>query len=133
LARQLSPVGFGLFVTALTFAQLLADFSELGVNSGSMNFVAKASDEEKKRLIKNSLFLKIGLTGLIGIIVLILAYPISLLAFRNLAMLPFVQISAIACLLLAMISWTQTILQTESRFSFQRLLTLQQIHLDLLR
>jgi O-antigen/teichoic acid export membrane protein len=116
LARQLSPVGFGLFVTALTFAQLLADFSELGVNSGSMNFVAKASDEEKKRLIKNSLFLKIGLTGLIGIIVLILAYPISLLAFRNLAMLPFVQISAIACLLLAMISWTQTILQTESRF-----------------
>ncbi len=116
ITRSLNPIGFGLFVTALAFAQMLADFSELGINPSSLNFVAKSSGKEKLLLIKNSFLLKVFVTGIVSLFVYLLSGPIANIVFKNGDMIPFVQLSAIGGFLLALVAWSQSIFQSEKRF-----------------
>ena len=116
LTRSLEPIGFGVFITALTFAQMVADFSELGVNPGSLNYLGRAKASEKNLTLKASLFLRLATSGFAAIFVFCFAKQFALIVFNNLEIVPFIQISAIGALFLSLIAWSQNIFQIESRF-----------------
>lgn len=58
LARNLGPAGFGLVSVAITTFILIADITDLGVNTGIINFVSKYS---KSNLQKSYRFMKLAL------------------------------------------------------------------------
>jgi O-antigen/teichoic acid export membrane protein len=115
LTRNLSVADFGLFITALTFSQLVSDLFEMGINPATLNYVS-SQPQEKLKFIKGSLVIKLIISILVGLGTFLLSYPISLLIFNKSAIIPYIQISSIGIMLLIISAWGQTVLQGEKRF-----------------
>jgi O-antigen/teichoic acid export membrane protein len=118
LTNNLGPAQFGLFITALVFSQLVIDMFELGVNSATINYVSSTTGLEKNKYILTSLLLKVVIAALVSLGVLFLSSSISSIFFKNIAMIPFVQISAIGIFLMIIVNWAQSFFQAEKKFIF---------------
>lgn len=112
----LTPGEFGLYVSALTFIQLLVDGFELGINPAILNFIPGSSSEEQKSIIKSSFLLKLIIGLILFLVVLIFARPISLNIFNNNYILPLVRISSIGIIFVMIIFWGQVIFQSRKQF-----------------
>lgn len=116
LARNLEPLEFGLLITALTFTQLVLDGSELGVNPALINFIAKSGEGKEKVFLNATFALKLIAALSVSIAVFFFSLPISQLIFRNEAIAPYIQISSLGILFLAIAGWGQTFFQAKRRF-----------------
>ena len=87
LARILMPELFGLYSLALSIALVLMTFTDLGVNLALTRYVANALSKKNKSKARQyfRLFLKIkiGLSLILGTILLILAHPLSIYIFKK--------------------------------------------------
>ena len=116
LTRNLSSESFGLFITAFTFSQLLADLFEFGINPATLTYTAAKSAKEKLDFLKTSFVLKSG-AGLLLLGSIFFGAPlIADFAFQNDAILPYIRISAFGSFILLLLIWGQTLLNMENRF-----------------
>lgn len=122
LTRSLSTSDFGIFITALTFTQLITDMLELGVNPATLNFLSSRS--ESASLVKTSFNLKVGIGLLSGLLVFLLADYISILVFKNEAISPFIKASSVGIFLGMLVTWGQTVFQAQKRFPLASLVNL---------
>lgn len=116
LTRNLSPDHFGLFITAVTFSQLVSDLFESGINSALLNLLPRADEEKRKFILKAAFLLRIAISFPVAIIIFLAAPFISELVFNSSKMMPFIQISSIGILLLMFTSWFQAVFQSYHRF-----------------
>lgn len=116
LTRHLPISEFGLFITALTFSQLVTDLFELGVNPSALNFVSLAEWGIRQKFLKVSFVLKLLIAVSTGLSVLILAQPLAQVIFRSRPMVGFIQVSAVGVFIMMLLGWGQTVLQAQKRF-----------------
>lgn len=76
LARWLGPGGFGLYAASLAIAVIVTDSLELAISGSVVNFGAK-NNASSQKLIKLGLILKLTLGLGLGILVAVLAKPVS--------------------------------------------------------
>lgn len=123
LTRSLTPATFGLFITALTFSQLVTDLFELGINPAVINFVSSSFGQEKAALLKTSFLAKLIIALLISSLVFLLAPWISTIIFKSETIIPFIKFSALGIFLLMLLNWGQTVFQAEKRFVLSTLVS----------
>lgn len=116
LARNLSAAEFGLFITALTFTQLITDGFELGINPALINFIAKVKSDQEELFLKATFVLKTVIAASISAAVFFFALPLSQLIFKNETIAPYLQVSAIGIFLLILTSWGQISFQAKRKF-----------------
>lgn len=122
LTRSFSISDFGIFITALTFTQLITDMLELGVNPATLNFLS--AKPENVSIVKTSFNLKVGIGLLSGLLVFLLADNISILIFKNGAISPFIRASSIGIFLGMLVTWGQTVFQAQKKFPLASLVNL---------
>lgn len=119
VARGLSVPEFGVFSAVVNLVTIIASFSDIGISSGLVNFVAEAyAKKDYKRAqqyIKSALVLKLLTVSILAIIVLIFSSFVSnnFLATNNIKMAYWV-----SGLSVALIFWATfpSILQAQKRF-----------------
>lgn len=119
VARGLSIAGFGVFSAAVNLVTIIASFSDIGISSGLIKFIAEAfakkDIQEAKKYIKAALVVKLLTVSIIALIVIVFAPVVSskFLATSNITMAYWV-----AALSFALIFWGifPSILQAQSRF-----------------
>ncbi len=116
LSRGLSPAEFGLFITALTFAQLVTDLFELGINSAILNLLPGADLMQRGKILKAAFVLRIVTTCVVALAVFFGAPILSQLIFNSQQIVPFVALTALGIFLLSIASWMQTIFQAQGKF-----------------
>jgi O-antigen/teichoic acid export membrane protein len=81
VARGLSVSDFGIFSAALNLVVILASLSDIGISSGSVNFIAenlaKGDTKKANEYIKSSFIIRLGLVLAISFVVLLLAPLVS--------------------------------------------------------
>lgn len=80
LARSLGPADFGLLMIAVTTAVLIADITDLGINTGVVRFVSKALASSKGDAFE---YLKLGLIVKLLVWVVVLAGGLLLAPFAS--------------------------------------------------
>lgn len=119
IARGLSVPEFGVFSAVVNLVTIIASFSDIGVSSGLVNFVADAYSRKQyskvREYIKSALILKLLTVTTIAIIVFIFASYISknFLATNDITMAYWVSGLSVA---LAFWSIFPPILQAQKRF-----------------
>lgn len=116
LTRNLQPYEFGLLITALAFSQLVSDGFELGINPALMNFISKTPIEDERKYLKVTFVAKLIIGSFMALVTFIFASQISLLIFKTLNIVPYIQISALGVFLLTLIMWGQTAFQAKRKF-----------------
>ena len=116
LTRNLSTNEFGLIITALVFTQLIADVSEFGINTSTLNFVSSAAKKIRDKYISVTFILRVLISIIVSAALYFFANHISKLFFNTSNMTSFIQISSIGILLFMIISWGQGVFQAERRF-----------------
>lgn len=116
LARNLSVAEMGLFFTALTVIQLVADVADLGINSAILNFLPGKSPQRIEQLINASWQVKLIVSLAIGLGLITLASPISKMIFQNNEMIYLLQASPVGVFALLFIFWGQTVFQARGKF-----------------
>lgn len=116
LTKSLSPSDFGLFITAMAFAQLVTDTFELGLSPALIRFIPGASKVEKSQIIKTSLLLRVIISLVLGVAIFIFSKQISIIVFKNNAIDSLIQISVFGIILLSLVNWGQYIFQAERKF-----------------
>lgn len=116
LTRNLNTFNFGLFVTALTFTQLVSDFFEMGINAATLNFLTPSEGGKKMSYLKSLLITKAVTAFFVSIGVYLLAPFISTSILNNFQILPLIQISSIGIFLLMFILWLQVVYQADKNF-----------------
>jgi len=119
VARSLSVPEFGVFSAVVNLVTIIASFSDIGISSGLVNFVAEAQAKKDyksvQKYIKSALVLKLLTVSVLAIIVLIFASFISnnFLATSDIRMAYWV-----SGLSVALIFWAifPSILQAQKRF-----------------
>ena len=114
LTRSISVDEVGLFITALTFTQLVTDLFELGINPASINFLSQGN----KSFLKSSFLLKSLVAISVSALIFLMAGPIANFVFKNESITAYIQISALGIFFLQLLNWAQTIFQTEKRFGW---------------
>lgn len=115
LTRNLSAADFGLIVTALVFSQMVVDFSELGLNSALLTFGSKNSGGRNEYL-KASFVLRVAISLVIGLVIILFSNQIGELLFKSSLISKFLSVSALGIVLIAFISWLQSLLQSRLKF-----------------
>lgn len=116
LARNMSTIEFGLFITALTFTQLVTDGFEMGINPALINFIAKAKIEHEHLFLKVTFVLKVLIGTVVSAIIFCFSAPLSQLIFKSEEIRPYLQFSAFGVFFLFLTSWGQVIFQAKRRF-----------------
>lgn len=116
LTRTLTPADFGLFVTAMAFAQLLTDSFDLGLNPALISFIPGASLLEKKQIIKTSFILRFVISLVLGLFLFIFSKQVAEVIFKNNNIESLIQISVIGVILFSLVTWGQSVFQAERRF-----------------
>ena len=86
LLRTLKPEGFGTYSLALTIALFFVMISDMGVNQTLIRYVSHEVNRNKQKATAQFKYLfriKIILTSALSLLLLILAYPLSLYVFKN--------------------------------------------------
>lgn len=118
-ARYLGPSGFGIMTVALTVLTLTADMSDLGTNTGIVNFVSRYIKRKKIRAYR---YLKLGLQVklTVGLIVMILGVLLSSYIAGNVFAKPELtdplQIAFAGVMTLLVFSFIVSALQSFQRF-----------------
>lgn len=116
LTRVLTTVDFGLFITALTFAQLLGDLFELGINSAVLSFLPPSETNEKLSIIKASFLSKISVSIVLGVLVWLFSNSIALVVFKDSTIAPYIRVSSMGIILIILLNWGQIVFQGERKF-----------------
>jgi O-antigen/teichoic acid export membrane protein len=119
VARSLSVPEFGVFSAVINLVTIIASFSDIGISSGLVSFVAEAHGKKDyksvQKYIKSALVLKLLTVSILGIVVLIFSSYISnnFLATSDIRMAYWV-----SGLSVALIFWAifPSILQAQKRF-----------------
>jgi len=86
LARFLFPEGYGLFSIVLSVVMIFQTFADLGINMSLVRYLAVSVEKNKKAAssyFRYLLKIKVLLSLFFGVLLLVLAYPIAILVFKN--------------------------------------------------
>ncbi len=113
LARWLGPGGFGLYAAALAIAAILTDSLELAISGSVINFGAK-NDALSQQLIKYGLILKVIIGLSLGLMVIILARPLSV--WINPELTQPLYLVGLIIFLNFLVRFPRSVLQSQKRF-----------------
>lgn len=116
LAPQLGLAQFGIFVTALSFAQLIAELFELGVNAATLNFVSGKDRSDRNKFATTALLLRLILSTLLGVVLFALAPLLAEGIFKDTQFVEFIRMTSWGGILFMSVSWLQAFFQAEGRF-----------------
>ena len=112
LARFLLPEGFGNYTLATSVALLFITFADLGINQTMMRYVSSEFKKNKQKAtayFSYILKLKLILVGISSLLLLILAYPISIIFFKNNSLLIPIILSSLYVFFLAFIGFFESL------------------------
>lgn len=122
IARMLLPEAFGIYNLAISIALILITLTDLGINSTLTRYVAEAIGKNQKQeassIFRYLFRIKFYLTLIASIILLIIAYPISMYLFKKPDLLfPFL-ISAIYVFFLSFESFFDSLFYAFKKVKF---------------
>lgn len=115
LTNNLNSYSLGLFLTALTFAQLIIDLSDLGINSSLITFISAENENTKLRYLKTSFVLKMVI-GLVVSFMLFISSSLIAGQFFNKDIAPLFKISSFLIFAMIIINWSQAYFQSQKKF-----------------
>lgn len=116
LTRSLDPASFGLFITAMAFAQLVADIFEAGLSPALISHIPLASDLDRRKIIKASFILRISISLFVGLFVFLFSSQIGQIIFKSETIDPLIKISAMGIFFIGLINWGQFVFQSHRKF-----------------
>jgi len=86
LARFLMPEGYGIYSIVLSTAMIFYTFADLGINQTLVRYISSALARDRKKVPSYHRYLlkiKFFLSLLVSLLLLVMAYPISIYIFKN--------------------------------------------------
>lgn len=116
LVRNLTPNSFGLYITAITFTQLVTDIFELGINTSSLAYLASSKGKIKELFLEAGFVIRLVIAFLVSMIVFFGSSQIAEIIFNSKEMIYYVQVSALGIFALILLGWGQLALQAGRKF-----------------